>query len=197
MGYKAGRTMGVLTYTKADRLLIGRDELTIGNNTKLVRRDNGIAVRHWSTDIITYHPNGSISLQAHNSATTRARYNSYLNQRVWTEDGWMFINDSNGNEYRFEDDLMIESDGTINRTPLFCEKVGDYLGKEIPTTDVLAQTVAAFNLDEMSKVWNKFKKYRYFLARFCTESFLPLVIVKDGDYDAPWRGVAAERLRAA
>lgn len=193
MGYKAGRKMGTLTYAKADRELGSRDEITIGNNTKLVRRDDGIAVRHWSTDIITYHPDDSISLIPHNSVTTKARYNAYLNQRVWAEDGWMLIC-SNGIDYEFKSDLTINKDGDIDAVPVVATKLAKYTGKEIFTWEAVVKTIKEFSLEEMEKVWNRLKKYRIILARYCTETFLPLIIGKD-EYDKDWYSIATERLR--
>lgn len=191
MGYKAGREMGTLTYNKAGQVLGSHDEKTIGNNTKLVRRDNGIAVRHHYTDIITYHPDGNIFLIPHNSRTTRDRYNAYLDQRVWMKDGWMFIC-SNDIDYEFDSDLTINKDGSIDARPLAAAMLAKYTGTEIPTWDVMAQTIREFSLTEMEEVWNKLKRYRVILARYCIETFLPLIIGKDGS----WHSIASERLRS-
>lgn len=203
MRYKARHEIGVLTYSKALERLGSREEQVIAGNTKLVIRDDGIALRHWFTDIITYHPDGSISLIPHNSVTTRTRYNAHLDNRVWVEDGSMFIDDSRGLAYEFYEELTIKADGTIDHTPYMGNRLEQVTGKSIHSWDDLIQAIASLSLDEMTKVWNKLREahrrfssrnYRVILAKYCTEKFLPLIIAQ-GDGTEAWRSVAAERLR--
>lgn len=198
MGYKAGRKMGVIDYNRAYSLLGSKKEKKIGYETKLVHRENGIAVRHWATDIITYHPDGSISLQAHCSVTTKARYNAYLTQRVWSEKGWMFIQ-SNGIEYPFDGDITIKADGSIDCVPpRLSIRLGEFLNKDIPTWEAAIQTIKDLSLEQVEAVWKKFKNDRPFIARSCTERFLPLALATESKYphrEEMWRDIVFNRLQ--
>ncbi len=54
------------TFKTADALLTGRcqDGRNIANNTRLERRGDTIALRYHSTDVVTYHPDGSLTLDS-------------------------------------------------------------------------------------------------------------------------------------
>jgi hypothetical protein len=69
------------SYQAADKRLTGRTPMRrkIGNNTWLERRGDDIAVRLHDTDIVVYHPDGSITLDTGGwfTVTTKARMNEH------------------------------------------------------------------------------------------------------------------------
>lgn len=85
-----------MDYQSANAKLHGRCILSrkLQNNTYLRRRDGGrIAVRLHATDVITFHPDNSITLNTGgwNTITTRQRINSYQPHSVWSKRGDLFI----------------------------------------------------------------------------------------------------------
>jgi len=70
------------SYTEADTVLTGRckDRRKVANNTWLERRDDGsIGVRLHDTDVVTYHPDESITLNTGGwfTVTTKDRMNTF------------------------------------------------------------------------------------------------------------------------
>jgi len=69
------------SYQAADERLTGRTPMRrkIGNNTWLKRRGDDIAVRLHDTDVVVYHPDGSITLDTGGwfTVTTKARMNEH------------------------------------------------------------------------------------------------------------------------
>lgn len=91
-------------FHRADQYLGDRrDEATVANNTTLVRRDaDTIALRLYATDVVTFHRNGSITLNTggHRTATTKQRMNAVLNLRgfgVFAKNGdWYLVTRRHG-----------------------------------------------------------------------------------------------------
>lgn len=84
-----------MDYLRASLKLTGRCKLSrkLRNNTYLIRRsDSKIAVRLHSTDVVTFHADGSIDLHDGGwcTITTKDRINCYFEGRVWTESGYWF-----------------------------------------------------------------------------------------------------------
>jgi len=70
-----------LTYSEALSRLGPRESRKIANNTYLERRDDGdIALRLHRTDVLTYHPDGTVTLNSGGwqTVTTKRRMNQYL-----------------------------------------------------------------------------------------------------------------------
>ena len=70
-----------MTYSDAIIRLGSRDSRRIANNTYLERRANSdIAVKLHRTDVLTYHADGSVTLNSGGwqTYTTKARMNAYL-----------------------------------------------------------------------------------------------------------------------
>ncbi|KKK93888.1 hypothetical protein LCGC14_2688360, partial [marine sediment metagenome] len=67
------------TFKAADALLTGRcqDGRNIANNTRLERRSGSIALRYHATDVVTYHLDGSLTLDSGGwrTTTTKERIN--------------------------------------------------------------------------------------------------------------------------
>lgn len=61
--------------------------------TRLVKRENGIAIKYTATDVVTIHPDDSITLDSGgwNSKTTRDRMGYAENVNVFTEGGTMYV----------------------------------------------------------------------------------------------------------
>lgn len=64
--------------------------------TRLVKRENGIAIKYTDTDVVTIHPDDSITLDSGgwNSKTTRDRMGYAENVNVFTEGGTMYVVDT-------------------------------------------------------------------------------------------------------
>jgi hypothetical protein len=105
-----------MDYQSANQQLQGRcfQSRKLGNNTYLQRRDEDIAVRLHSTDVITFHPDGSITLDTGGweTVTTKDRINSYQPHSVWSERGTWFLT-VRGKQYVFEDGITIRANGTV------------------------------------------------------------------------------------
>ena len=91
-----------LDYKTAKAMLGKRSSRKLCNNTYLKRQSGQtpekpppITVRLHSTDIVTFEPNGRITLDlgGYNTVTTRNRMNSYIPQwlRVWSESGYCVV----------------------------------------------------------------------------------------------------------
>jgi len=86
------------TYEAADELLQGRcaQRRKIGNNTWLERRGADIAVRLHDTDVVTYHDDGSITLDTGGwfTVTTKDRMNCCTPFSIGSKRGeWYVVND--------------------------------------------------------------------------------------------------------
>jgi hypothetical protein len=83
------------TYEQADKMLTGRckDSKKLRNNTYLQRRGQDIAVRLHSTDVVTFHPNGDVTLNTGgwNTIITWDRINDYAPYRMHNERGVPFL----------------------------------------------------------------------------------------------------------
>ena len=104
-----------MNYESANAKLTGRCKLSrkVANNTYLIRREEDIALQLHSTDVMTFHPDGSITLNSGgwHTVTTKARINSELSGRQG-------INQVNGIWYMhdgslFYDGVTIDADGTV------------------------------------------------------------------------------------
>ena len=89
--------MTITTYKEADASLTGRckESRKVANNTYLKRRGDDIAVKLHDTDVVTYHPNGSITLNTGGwySVTTKERMSRFTNFGVHTNRGeWAVLN---------------------------------------------------------------------------------------------------------
>lgn len=110
----------------AEFLKHGRDKNNrpLEYETRLVRRDEDqIAVKLFETDVVTYHADGSVTLDSGGwlTVTTKTRMNDYQNlARVWQEDGvwyvaaqpWRFGWDT-GQADVFADGVRIFPDGSV------------------------------------------------------------------------------------
>lgn len=119
------------TYTEAaDFLAKGRDPnyRKIANNTTVERREgDNIAVRLHATDVVTYHPDGSVTLDSGGwrTYTTKDRMNAFGPALVWQDQGeWevgIFRPREDGSRYygewidsaQYRDGMTIEPGGSL------------------------------------------------------------------------------------
>jgi hypothetical protein len=175
----------------------------IVHNTWLIldTNSNDVAVHLHQTDIITFKPDGAIILDTGGweSKLTKDRMNEYLDHhRVGSERGVWTIS-SGGIDYFFENDMVINPDGTIDAQPIFAKKLEKLTGKSINTYDGLIKAIEGLSIEELVKAWKRFKRDRTLIAKYCRADFLPLTIGTQSDdwKDDPWRQVVSERLRTA
>lgn len=88
------------TYSQAAERLGTRDRRKIGNNTYLERRDaETIAVKLHATDVVTFHANGTATLDSggYLTVTTKDRLNSYAPcPRIFSHRGRWFVGKKDG-----------------------------------------------------------------------------------------------------
>lgn len=204
MGYKGSLHIsgGYLTYGRAQNLLGKRSSRVLGNNTTLEKRYGGdIAVQHWSTDIITYRPDGSIIVDTSGwwTATTKARLNLYVNGVSFFSDrGHLVHGFEDDTTYIYEDGMEIAPDGRIKGLqPRYAAKLADYLKVEIPDNEALFKVLRGLTLEQCEKVWKRHRRYRSIIAQFCVPEFLPLTMTTPASNrsDEAWKNVVATRLR--
>lgn len=105
--YQEARTFAETGRSKGDR--------PIANNTRVQLRDNGdVAVRLHSTDVVTYHPDGSVTLDSGGwrTYTTKDRINAFSPARVWAERGVWEVH-TGQDSARFFDGITIAPDGSL------------------------------------------------------------------------------------
>lgn len=99
------------TFAHFDRLLQGRNKESrkLDNNTYLLRRGDTIVIRLYSTDIVTYTPQGLCILDSGgwNTVTTRARVSTFSPARMGTYRGTAYII-FEGKEYQFYDGMTLD-----------------------------------------------------------------------------------------
>lgn len=114
------RSFMVTSYGQASGLLTGRckNSRKIQRNTYVQRKSygNDIAVRLHSTDVVTYHKNGDVSLSTGGwtTTTTKDRIQSYTpgNISLWSERGVFFLT-AHGQTVPFADGIRIKASGEI------------------------------------------------------------------------------------
>lgn len=97
-----------MTYTEAAAKLGKRDSRKLGNNTYLERRGVDIAVRLHSTDIVTFHPDGSATLNSGGwqTVTTKDRINAFSEARLYQKSGIWYVSSA-----LYHDGMKIDADG--------------------------------------------------------------------------------------
>lgn len=105
-----------MDYQQANEQLQGRckESRKLCNNTYLERRGKDIAVRLHATDVITFSPNGDITLNTGgwNTVTTKDRINGYQPHHVWSERGTLFLS-AYGRKYVFESGITVRKNLTV------------------------------------------------------------------------------------
>lgn len=92
----SGYLLPIDSYAGADAYLGRKDDrpLPSGHHTRLQRRPDGtIAVRLWSTDVVTYRPDGTARLDSGGwrTVTTKARMTEYTAARIASDRGRWYV----------------------------------------------------------------------------------------------------------
>lgn len=120
----------VTGFSSAEAFLAGgrsKFDRPIENNTRIVVRGDGrarrIAVMLHSTDVVTFHPDGSVTLDSGGwlTVTTKDRINRYIGDRgrVYSKRGVWYVFTKDGGTFdwdggvRFFDGIRVAADGTI------------------------------------------------------------------------------------
>ncbi|KKM25263.1 hypothetical protein LCGC14_1596730 [marine sediment metagenome] len=105
-------------YQTADAQLQGRNRESrkLANNTYLRRRGEDIAVQLHATDVVTYHPDGSTTLNSGGwrTVTTKDRMNAYGPVQVWQDRGVWYIGKGWQNKGTvYADGITVLANGSI------------------------------------------------------------------------------------
>jgi hypothetical protein len=86
----------------------------IDRNTRLMKRGDNVAVRLHRTDIVTFAPNGNVTLNTGGwtTVTTKDRINNTSPHRVWSERGVWYVT-VNGKPHVFADGITISASGEV------------------------------------------------------------------------------------
>jgi hypothetical protein len=98
----------------------------IANNTRIVKRDNALAIRLHETDVLTIHPDNSVTYNTGGwkTVTTKERLNSYGPARIYSNRGTWLLSVA-GKEYVFADGLTISADGNVSGAGELSDKANE------------------------------------------------------------------------
>lgn len=109
------------TYSAARAFLGDRYSRNAGNNTEVVERGEDIAVRLHSTDVLTFHPDGSVTLNTggYYTVTTKDRINRFspwwLTSVYQRDHEWyVVINRKWDAPLDFVDGMTVDPDGLVH-----------------------------------------------------------------------------------
>lgn len=106
------------TYSDAQRILATARNAAEGkpleNNTRLFQRGEDCAIRLHSTDIVTIHPDDSVTLNSGGwlTVTTKDRWKEYSPGRVYSDRG-VFTLYFAGREFPYADGITMHPDGSV------------------------------------------------------------------------------------
>lgn len=105
-----------MTYATADHQWKNTSRRKLENNTYLERNDDGsYGVRLHATQVVTFYPNGDVSLDSGGwkTVTTKTRMNSYaLGCQVYQDRGVWWVR-FGGKLYPYADGMILRADGTV------------------------------------------------------------------------------------
>jgi hypothetical protein len=105
-----------MDFTQANERLGNRSSHKIGNHTYLRRREGGdITVKLHDTDVVTFHPDNSVSLNSSGwrTVTTKDRINCYSPWRVYSEKGVWYCSRPPWSTVAFADGIRLYPDGRV------------------------------------------------------------------------------------
>jgi hypothetical protein len=119
--------MIIRTFAQANAYLGRKDSRPLpGRSTRLRRTlDGDIAVTYHWTDVVTYHPDGRITLRTGGwySYTTKARINEYSRARLYSDRGaWFLMGPHWDSRYDFGSPMRITEDGEPLDAPLLIKR---------------------------------------------------------------------------
>lgn len=104
------RNTGIKSWQDANAFLGKRQQKNLpGRDSVLVRLGDDIAVKYHWTNVVTYHPDGTATLNSggHMSLTTKQRFNAYTRAMVYQKKFVWYIGNA-----RYHDGMRIGPDGT-------------------------------------------------------------------------------------
>jgi hypothetical protein len=104
-----------MLYFKFERLLAGRESRKIGNNTWLHAYDDGIALRHFRTDLIRARRDGGLVLRPYYSVTSMRRIYAWV-PRLRQIRGLVSYTDPFGVKTQARARLVLDRDGRAVET---------------------------------------------------------------------------------
>jgi hypothetical protein len=144
-----------MNYKDYDDRLQGRcqQRRKVQNNTYLERRDDDIAVRLHDTDVVVWHPDGSVTLDTGGwyTVTTKDRMNGYCPARVWSNRGrWMVT--WGGRDVPFADGITLHPDGRITGVP-DADEVAEQDRRNAETVKAIKGFVKAITPERIIEAW--------------------------------------------
>ena len=126
-GHEWGRIADFTDYESAKAFLKGgRDKTSrpVAWHTRLNLHENGdIALKYHATDVVTYHPDGSISLDSGGwkTQTTKRRINDYTDMRVFPDKGVWYVGkkgdiwhwEPGEHDFVFQDNMRVMPDWSV------------------------------------------------------------------------------------
>lgn len=188
------RRIGTLSYYKASVMLAPYDEKKLCYETWLVRRGEDIVVRHFRTDILTFHKDGTCTIdpEGYHTNVTMSRINDMSPASVWSYRGERYLY-VDGEEYEFFDGIRVKSDGRPvdpDIAPKGLEVANEILGAEFKS---LREAISSVDdLKVLSKMFRRrFLKHRVLI--YCDRKFLPAFLGRSDYADR----IISERLKEA
>jgi hypothetical protein len=132
-----------MLYFKFERLLAGRDSRKIGNNTWLHAVENGIALRHFRTDLIRAYDDGRTTVRPYYSVTSMRRLYEWV-PRLRQSRGLVSYTDPFGVTTHANAWLMLDRDGRAVGTDYTPPPVW-VTNKRLATATVRAVVEASFD----------------------------------------------------
>jgi hypothetical protein len=104
------RNTGIRSWAEANAFLGGRKQKNLpGRDSVLARVGDDIAVKYHWTDVVTYHPDGTATLNSNGwmSLTTKQRFNAYTHASVYQKNHKWYV----GNNVPYRDGMLIDASG--------------------------------------------------------------------------------------
>lgn len=172
-------------YITAMAFLGKKDKKKLCNNTYLVKRDvegtTEVAVLLYSTDVITFKPNGDTALCTGrwNSVTTWDRINSFQKYGAWSKRGERIVHGSDGLEYLFNFDsgfyyrghsITINAEGIPNGRPYYADTLKDVSGKDCQTAEQMFEIIKGLDKVTVEKFMKRIT-LDYTVGGLCLKTF--------------------------
>ncbi len=117
-----GGTMydSITTHTEAEQLLAGArtpdNGKPVARNTRLFKRGEDYAIQLHQTDVVTYHPDGTFTLESNGwrTITTKDRINRFSPAHLFTDNGIWYLGTSDDYREKFalyEDGMLVSRSG--------------------------------------------------------------------------------------
>ena len=114
LSFNTSFTVGVLTYEEAKEKLKGKEKLTIGNNTWLIKTNDGFGIKYHNTTVIEILPNDLYVLKSggYQTSTTAIRINQLSPLRVYkVKHKWYY--GPRDKKILFEEGMIVDKHGDV------------------------------------------------------------------------------------